>query len=370
MTRSLRTDPPAIRAARRVRDSVGIRALAARPGYVHPAGPIEIRELLEFFGPLAVYGLRSVELCQAVESSAGERIPDRAAARARSRAAVRAAAAGGTLPLVETERLLTELMPIVAVDNAPGAVSVYDAGLPPGRPAVVVGGERRGVRGDVLRAAARCVEIPMAGPRLDTLNVAVAAAVALFYLTGTARHAVRRSAQPELRRPGLLLLAPGDHVEAGSTIRSAAALGWRTVGLDDRRCVWFGALRPDVAEGRAAARSHRNAIRVAPMPAGGHLGFGRVVVAGAGLDGPPLHRVELGGGRSTLLVLPDEEVVGAADWERLGDRVELARVPLPAAAVRYRYRLVAGIVLAEAARQIGAPPAGRPAPRRRRGLTY
>jgi tRNA G18 (ribose-2'-O)-methylase SpoU len=222
---------------------------------------------------------------------------------------------GGPLPLVDSERLLSELLPIVAVENAPGAVPVYAAALPTGRPTIVVGGERHGIRGDVLRAAARCVEIPMANRRMNTINVAAAAAVALFYLTGGRRDAARKSAQPELRRPALLLLGPQDHVEAGSAIRSAAAFGWRTVGLDDRQCVWFGAPRSATTEGRAAARSHRNAIRVAPMPATGHLGFDRVVIAGTRMDGPPLHRSDLTGGRSTLLVVPDEEVVSTPDWE-------------------------------------------------------
>jgi tRNA G18 (ribose-2'-O)-methylase SpoU len=276
----------------------------------------------------------------------------------------------GPLPLVKTTQLLGELLPIVAVENAPEAAPVYDAGLPPGRPSIVVGGERRGVRGDVLRAATQCVEIPMWSQRLNTLNVAAAAAVALFYLTGGRRHAVRESAQPELRRPALLLLGPDDHVEAGSTIRSAAAFGWRTLGLDDRRCVWFGAPRAVVAEGRAAARSHRNAIRVTPMPAAGHLGFGRVLVAGARVNGPPLHRMDLAGGRSTLLVLPDEEAVRTPDWERLGARVEFARVSLPATTFPYRYRLVASIVLAEVARQVGVSVGGRRRPRRPRSLAY
>lgn len=277
---------------------------------------------------------------------------------------------GGPLPLVETARLLAELLPIVAVENVPGATPVYEAGLPLGRPTIVVGGERHGIRGDVLRAATRCVEIPVASRRMNTLNVAAAAAVAMFYLTGGRRHAARQSVQPELRRPALLLLGPEDHVEAGSTIRSAAVFGWRTVGLDDRRCVWFGAPRAAVAEGRAAARSHRNAIRVAPMPATGHLGFDRVVVAGARVDGPPLHRMDLAGGRSTLLVVPDEEVASTADWKTLGSRIDVARVPLPATTFPYRYRLVASIVLAEVARQIGMPAGARPRPRGRRSLSY
>jgi hypothetical protein len=235
----------------------------------------------------------------------------------------------------------------------------------------VVGGERRGIRDDVLRAAVRCVEIPMVSSRMNTINVAAAAAVSLFYLVGARRQAQRQSAQPELRRPAVLLLGPNDHVEAGSTIRSAAAFGWRTVGIDDRHCVWFGAPRAAVAEGRAAARSHRNAIRVAPMSAKGHLGFDRVVVAGARVDGRPLHRVDLTGGRNTLLVLPDEQIHCTLDLTQLGSRVEFARVPLPATTFPYRYRLVASIILAESARQIGAPAkAGRRPMRPRRELSY
>lgn len=68
MTRSLRTDPPAIRAARRAGDEVGIHVAPARPGFVHPATRRDIKELLEFFGPLAIYGLQSVELRQAVDT--------------------------------------------------------------------------------------------------------------------------------------------------------------------------------------------------------------------------------------------------------------------------------------------------------------
>ena len=49
--------------------------------------------------------------------------------------------------------------------------------------------------------------------------------------------------------------------------------------------------------------------------------------------------------------------------------VEIARVALPAEDFPYRYRLVASIVLAEAARQIGRAVAAEPIRRPRRGLT-
>jgi len=45
-----------------------IRVVPARAGFLHPATRRDIRELLAFFGPLAVYGLQSVELRQAVDT--------------------------------------------------------------------------------------------------------------------------------------------------------------------------------------------------------------------------------------------------------------------------------------------------------------
>jgi hypothetical protein len=98
MTRSFATDPPGIRAARRIKAPRGRRdmeeaarrrllrlqrklGLGAEPqaqvepgqrveivevpprrGYLHPLKPADIKRALDFFGPLAVYGLRSVEL--------------------------------------------------------------------------------------------------------------------------------------------------------------------------------------------------------------------------------------------------------------------------------------------------------------------
>jgi hypothetical protein len=161
------------------------------------------------------------------------------------------------------------------------------------------------------------------------------------------------------RRSSVLLVGPGDHVEAGSTLRSAAAFGWRSVGVDDRDKVWFGTPRHVRTEARAAARSHRNPLRVMPPAAGPALGFSRAIIAGTQVDGPPLHRVDVTGGNNTVVVIPDEDAVGHNEnWRQLAPRTEFARVDLPAANFPYRYRLVASIVLAEVARQLGAP-AGR-----------
>lgn len=158
----------------------------------------------------------------------------------------------------------------------------------------------------------------------------------------------------------MLLLNPGDHVEAGSTLRSAAAFGWDTVAIDDRDKVWFGTPRPVRTEARAAARSHRNPLRVVPMQADAY-DFTRVVVAGTTVPGPPIHRVRLATRPRSLLVIPDESAIDRPmGWHWRGGSVEFARVELPERNFPYRYRLVASIVLAEVARQLGAGPVRRP----------
>ncbi|WP_433219524.1 TrmH family RNA methyltransferase [Dactylosporangium sp. CS-047395] len=256
------------------------------------------------------------------------------------------------LSTVDTAGLLAT--PIVAVDNAPGAESVYNIRRVHDGASIVVGNERRGIRPDLLRAAAHTVQIPMPGRGVNTLNVATAAAVALYYLGGaTGRRPARRSS-----RPGVLLAAPRDHVEAGSSLRSAAAFGWSAVAVEDRDKVWFGTPRPLRAESRAAARSHRNPLRVFPSE-GPDPVYSRIVVCSPTSDGPPVHRTDLTG-TGTLVVIPDE------GWEPPPSRaVEWARVDVPG--VPGRYRLVTGIVLAEVARQLGEPAKARPP---RRGLSY
>ena len=277
---------------------------------------------------------------------------------------------GIELPTVGSSIAIRDLLPIVAVENAPGARSVYDCELPSGRPSIVVGNERLGIRADLLRAASSRVEIPMPGRGVNTLNVASAAAVAMYYLLAKMPKPKRLARGSSRRRPALMLVAPTDHVEAGSVIRSAAAFGWRSLALDDRNRTWFGVSRAERTEGRAAARSHRNTTRVIPTSSGVVKGFRRAVVAGFRVDGPPLGRVDLAGGPACLLMIPDEEQSDQPDWASLGPHVEFARVDLPTTVHPYRYRLTASIVLSEVARQLGPLPPGVRSDGRRGGLTY
>lgn len=265
------------------------------------------------------------------------------------------------LSTVDTAALLDGAGPLIAVDNAPGAESVYRAGRLHSGASIVVGNERRGIRPDILRAATKTVQIPMPGRGVNTLNVATAAAVAMYYLLDAHGRRQARAPRPESHRPTVLLAAPRDHVEAGSSLRSAAAFGWQAVTVDDREKVWFGTPRPVRNEARAAARSHRNPLRVVPAgdawasPAGC-----RVVVCGPDADGPPLHRTELTG-PGTLLVIPDGD-----GWDAQPG-AEFARIEVPGAAGRYR--LLTGIVLAETARQLGTRTVQGPR-LPRRGLSY
>lgn len=279
----------------------------------------------------------------------------------------------GPLELIETNSLVAADAPgLIAIENTSDSRTIF--GAPVRIPSMVlVGNERRGVARDLLAASAAVLHIPMAGRRTDTLNVAAAAATALYFLRTDHDGGPRSVTNPEGRRPALYLMGPTDHVEAGSTLRSAAGLGWRSARLDDRHGVWFDTPRPTRTEGRAAARSHRNDLRVARASAHEQAPFKDVIVATAGLEGPPLTQGHLADGSDSVLVLPDERGVDLAreDWERLGARVRFVNIDLPRRVFDYRYRLTATIALVESARQIGTPKTKAKArPSRPKGLGY
>jgi len=49
---------------------VPVRVRSPRPGFVHPAGPADVIRVLTFFGSVATYGLRGIELRQHPASGA------------------------------------------------------------------------------------------------------------------------------------------------------------------------------------------------------------------------------------------------------------------------------------------------------------
>jgi hypothetical protein len=372
----------------------------ARPGFHHPADEEDVRQFLETVGPVARYGLRAIELLRAptarslppggryfapgrivlYEQPVGDGIENPGNALTMLHAAgmfavacrfrntkglARAsefAGAARSLPAISAGDVGALHARRIAFDNLPGAADVY--GFRAGSDfAGLVGNERRGLSHELTTLATDRVQVPMESRRINCLNVAAASAVALYYLCGPPVGPAVARRDPWSRRPELLLAGAGDHIELGSTIRSAAAFGWERAFVEDRDGVWFGCDRIVRSEGRAAARRGRNAILLVPCPATATHRYPRVTVITRRPLGVPLHRASLAGGSRQLVVIPDEGRIEAAaeDWSRCGDTVEFVHLPLPAADFIYHYRLVSTVALAEISRQVGRRPAAKPA---------
>ena len=266
--------------------------------------------------------------------------------------------AGGGLPAIDGGEVRALHQRIIACDNLPGAGDVYGFNAGPAF-ALLVGNERRGLSHEFATLATHRVQVPMQSRRIDCLNVAAASAVALYYLCGPRSGPMATRKDPGSCRPDLLLSEPADHFELGSTVRSAAGLGWQRAFVEDRHGVWFGCDRAVRSEGRAAARRGKNEILLIPCPAQASYAYPRVTVVTHRKTGTPLDRVNLAGGPSQLVVIPDEsrgEFAGG-NWARLGRQVEVAHLRLPTADFTYHYRLVATVALAEISRQVGRRPA-------------
>lgn len=264
--------------------------------------------------------------------------------------------AAGSLALTSHEELVHTYAPIIAFDNLNGASAVYGFRMARGgRPAVVVGNERHGLARDMQIVAHHAVQIPLLSRNLNCLNVAAAAAVALYYLSRGGGGQLQSSIHPHKRRPELMMIGTGSHVELGSAIRSAGAFGWERLFVEDRAGVWFGCNRIVRSEGRAAARRGRNPIHVIPTTPDRSYSFGEVCVVTVTGKGTPLHQARLAAGPRQLIAIPDESCLDLSreDWSRLGKKVTFMHVDVPCRDFVYHYRLIATIILAEVARQVG-----------------
>ena len=279
---------------------------------------------------------------------------------------------GQTLTLINCQQVAERYHPVLTLENLDNAIdlfgfkSVLDAAS-----ALVVGNERFGISYEMSMHSNHTIQIPMTGPTVNTLNVATAAAVALYYLKdGNTRRMLVR-AQPQKKRPEVLLVAGDDHVELGSTIRSAAAFGWDRIFLEDRHSVWFGCDRMQRAEGRSAARRNRNAIRLVPAQKESKYAFRNVSVIST-KEGVSLTKANLANGPQQLIIIPDESSIDAAaeDWHRAGAKVQFVKISVPAREYRYHYRIFASIALAEASRQVGMASTKRAARRIKQGPVY
>ncbi len=248
---------------------------------------------------------------------------------------------------------------LIAVENAPGARTIYGRRPLRGDATLAVGNERRGLSRKRLAEADETVVIPTLSRTITTLNVAAAAAVAGWYvLRGSSAQA--QTTRPETRRPALLIIGE-DHVEVGSSLRSAAAFGFRDVLLEDRGAGWFDGPAAARREAFAAARRHKNALRVHRGTLQSAARFDEIVFVMPSGCATRLQRERLARGQRQLVIVgarPEDVAAISADRVRLAalDLEPVERPPL---------RLVASILLAEIARQVGRrrPVPGRPGPR-------
>jgi tRNA G18 (ribose-2'-O)-methylase SpoU len=236
---------------------------------------------------------------------------------------------------------------LIAVENTAGAREIYGRRPLRERATLAVGNERRGLSARTLERADETLVIPTQSRTVRTLNVAAAAAVAGWFVlrgSGPQPH-VRR---PDVRRPALLIVG-SDHVEVGSSLRSAAAFGFRDVLLDDRGAGWFEGSAATRREARAAARRHKNPLRVQRATLADLDRFDDVLVVLGSGKRVPLEQKRVARGRRQLVVvgLDANEVNGLA-----AAPIEVASLQL-APEVSAPLRFVASITLAEIARQVG-----------------
>jgi len=242
-------------------------------------------------------------------------------------------------------------VPILAIENTGDAEDLFKYRPPPGRLAVIVGNERKGISRSVLRLADRVLRIPIASAHINTVNVASAAAIALFHLSRARETRIAASGGKGRGRPDVLLTGVTDAIELGSAVRSAACFGWPRLFIDDRHAMWFTCDRVTRSLGRGAARRARNPIRVLPVREDGE--FDEVCVINTRGHGEPLRRANLARGPGQLVVIPDEnDDFDEHRAQRLGRQVRPVFLEITSRPAR-PYRLIASIVLAEIARQVG-----------------
>lgn len=236
---------------------------------------------------------------------------------------------------------------LLAIENTSGARSIYGRAPLRGSATIALGNERRGLSRATLMSADETLEIPTQSRTVTTLNVAAAAAVAGWYvLKGSGPQA--RAARPEHRRPALLIVGD-DHVEVGSSLRSAAAFGLRDVMLHDRGAGWFDGTSGQRREAMAAARRHKNPLRVHRATIEDAVSFEEIIVVRHSGGDAPLHRGNLARGMRQLIVVgADHEDVARVSPGR-ARVVSLGLEPVD----RTPLRFVASIVIAEVARQVG-----------------
>lgn len=263
------------------------------------------------------------------------------------------------------ELVASSYSPVLALDNVEHTADLFAFKLAAAsKPALIVGNERFGISHDMVSTAEHILHLPMTKPRLDTVNVSAAAAVALYYLTAGIGARMPMRADPPRLRPEVLLIGGADYFELGCSIRAAATFGWERLFIEDRESVWFGQGRvAKASELSSDARSARDSIRTVPVKRPSKLAFNKATIVTRQL-GIPLHLGSLAEGPKNLIVIPDESNVDilTEDWSKYGNDIEFVKIEVPQEKYIYHYRLFSTIALAEISRQVGQrAPSSKPA---------
>ncbi len=251
------------------------------------------------------------------------------------------------------DAMLSQFDRVIACETGIHSRPVYEYAVPRGNVAVIVGNERNGIPGKILKKAHQVVSIPMLGKGLSSVNVAVAAAIVLYVAQRDFGRKRLRPVALSHRDVEILAIAPSDPSELGSFLRSAWAFGWQRVFLADPGGTWFTNDRPTILAGRAAARCEVNRLVVSPSEQVNLGDYDQIVVCNTTRSGDPLSRFALPNRGKVLLIY------GGGD-ESLGS-CESARkvyVDHAAAAVEPCFRHAGSILLSVISQQLTRPRRG------------
>jgi tRNA(Leu) C34 or U34 (ribose-2'-O)-methylase TrmL len=209
--------------------------------------------------------------------------------------------------MVGIDEVLNQFDQVLACETTVKSRPVYEFAMPRGHVGLIVGNERNGIPGKLLKRVHQVISIPMLGKGSSSVNVAVAAAIILYVAERDLGRKRLRSVALTHRDVDVLVFGPSDPSELGSFLRSAWAFGWQRVFLSDPGGAWFTNDRQTILAGRAAARNEVNRLVVCPRE---QLNFGdydQIVVCDKTRSGDPLSRFALRNQGKVLLVYGDAD---------------------------------------------------------------
>ncbi len=166
--------------------------------------------------------------------------------------------------MVGIDEVLNRFDRVLACETSAQSRAVYEYAMPRGNVGLIVGNERNGIPGKLLKKVHQIISLPMLGKGLSSVNVAVAAAIILYVAERDFGRKRYRSVALSHRDVDVLAFGPPDPSELGSFLRGAWAFGWQRIFLADPGRAWFTDDRQTILAGRAAARCEVNRLVVCP----------------------------------------------------------------------------------------------------------